>query len=203
MSNWRLQAQLKGMLEPEAEESPGYHSPDEGLEEDFRRLSLASDSPRGPVGEREPATPDRPRDIDSPARAPTADSIERRPDQVVRVGGQSVWIVRGQADTIEERAAELSEYLSDRFPQGRGLPELRYYTVWFLPNYRGSICLSGIHIGLDSSAYSGIAIANNRQFEGLRFRRVSSIVEGRRLFIREARRHGVNDRSADSFFLWE
>lgn len=91
---------------------------------------------------------------------------------MVRVAGRSVWIVRGFADTAEDRAAELSDFLRDRFPQRRGQPDLRFYTVWVL---------AGIHIGLDDRAYGGILTANNNHFEGLRFRRVSSIVEGRRL----------------------
>lgn len=204
MSNWRLQAQLKGMLEPEAEESPGYHSPDEGLEEDFRRLSLGVEPPRvqEPLGPS--ASAGRVVEPASPSSEPeTAEPENRRLDLVVRVAGRSVWIVRGFADTAEDRAAELSDFLRDRFPQRRGQPDLRFYTVWVLPHYRGTVSLAGIHIGLDDRAYGGILTANNNHFEGLRFRRVSSIVEGRRLFQREADRHRVDRRGADSYFLWE
>ena len=192
------------MFEPEAEESPGYHSPDEGLEEDFRRLSLVVDPPPRPEPSSSSAAGAGPAEPTSPHRESEAVEPEvRRLDLVERVAGRTVWIVRGRADSADERAVELTDYLRDRFQTRRGQPDLRFYVVWLLPHYRGTVSLSGIHIGLDSRAYSGILTANNNHFEGLRFRRVPSVVEGRTLFQREAERHGVDRRGADSYFLWE
>lgn len=48
-----------------------------------------------------------------------------------------------------------------------------------------------------------ILAANQYQFVGLRFRRVSSLVEGRDLYLREAERQGVDPIHADAVFWWE
>lgn len=97
---------------------------------------------------------------------------------------------------------ESSRALSERYPSHRTGLELRYYVVWLIPNHTGEEQLSGIHVGLDTSAYSALIRANQGVFEGLRWRRVRSLILARRAFLAEAERQSVDRERADHLFWW-
>lgn len=113
------------------------------------------------------------------------------------------WVIRQYPRPVLDALRDLSALLNRRYPQGPGRVEIRYYTVWLVPRFRGDERLEGIHAGADTAAYSAILAANQYQFVGLRFRRVSSLVEGRDLYLREAERQGVDPIHADAVFWWE
>lgn len=176
--------------EPEAEESP--RDPDlDNLQIVLQRLAI---SPRPSLAPSQSAT----------SSAGSSDTgLNLAGARLIIPNSRSGWVIRQYPRPVIDALRDLSTLLHRRYPQGPGRVELRFYTVWLVPRYRGEERLEGIHAGADSSAYSAILAANQYQFVGLRFRRVNSLVEGRELYLREARRQGVDPIHADAVFWWE
>ncbi len=78
----------------------------------------------------------------------------------------------------------------------------RIYIVWSIPGYSGSWNLSGVHISAGTVGY-GALLSLNGGYQGLRFRRVDTIIQARREFQNEADRHGVHRDRAFHQFFWE
>lgn len=176
--------------EPEAEESPGTAEVEEGLTRAFSQLTVGA-SPRTAV----PEIP-RAERSDLPPAFRTAGA--RR----LTLGSQ-VGLVFSDPVVPGERGLEiLGRALAERYPLVRGGPEVRFYVVWQVPNYVCAEELSGLHVGLDTAAYSALVRANQGVFEGLRWRRVRTLVLGRRAFLEEANRHNVEAERVDHLFWW-
>lgn len=78
----------------------------------------------------------------------------------------------------------------------------RIYIVWGIPGYSGSWDLSGVHISAGTVGY-GALLTLNGGYQGLRFRRVDTIIQARREFQNEAARHSVHRDRAFHQFFWE
>ena len=190
----RLAASSKGLLmeeaEPEAEESPGVAGTEEGLAEAFSRLAVSE--PRRPVA------PEAPR-AERSALPPFLRSV---PSRTLELGDRRGFEFSDPRVPGERGLEILSRALSERYPSNRTGLELRYYVVWLVPNHTGEEQLSGLHVGLDSSAYSALIRANQGVFEGLRWRRVRSLILARRAFLAEAERQNVDRERVDHLFWW-
>ena len=180
-----------GEPEPEAEESPGFASADEGLAEDFARLSV------------QPSAKARPRDSQVAALSAGSQSLHRPPRDSVRIGTFVGRELTNPRVPGEEGLRLLYRGLCNLYPQRPGRPELRIYVVWVVPRYTGELDLAGLHLGLDIRAYGAILEANQGEFTGLRFRRVQDLVAGRRALLREAAVHRIGEGAEDRLFWWE
>lgn len=79
---------------------------------------------------------------------------------------------------------------------------LRFYAVWHLPNNRYQLDLVGVHRGQGTAAYAQILLANNREFEGIRWRRADTLEAAQEIFRSEAEVHGVDPGKAERIFTW-
>ena len=182
-----------GEPEPEAEESPGFASADEGLSEDFARLTV------------QPSAKARPRasSVVVPRAAGSQELHRANPRDSVRIGAFVGRELTNPRIPGEEGLRLLYRGLCDLYPQRPGRPELRIYVVWVVPRYTGHWDLAGLHLGLDIRAYGAILEANRGEFTGLRFRRVQDLVAGRRALLREAATHRISEGAEDRLFWWE
>lgn len=175
--------------EPEAEESPGVAGTDEDLAGAFSRLAISET--RRP-GAQEIPQADRPG---------LPSSLRSVPARRLVLGSQTGYEFSDPRVPGERGLEILSRALSDRYPTG-GARELRFYVVWLVPNFEGPELLSGLHVGLDSSAYSALLRANQGVFEGLRWRRVRTLLLARQAFLAEAERQRVDRERVDHLFWW-
>ena len=76
--------------------------------------------------------------------------------------------------------------------------ELRYYAVWVVPNHPE---LCGVHWGIKGEAYHSLVERANG-FGGIRWKRVSTLSEAKRLFAAEASRRRVSAEFAERIFGW-
>ena len=174
------------MAEPDPEESPGLASGDEGLSGALGSLNL-SDRPSSsahPAGQTRPIS-----DLAVVEAAPQIPLDHQAGHQLSIRGDPSL--------------AALDRVLLERHPQGRNRRELRFYVVWSVPRYDGPLDLTGLHAGLDGEAYTALLRANEWHFRGLAFRRVSSLAEGRTVFLAEANRHRLGAERAGVIYWWE
>ncbi len=79
--------------------------------------------------------------------------------------------------------------------------DVRWYAVWSIPGDH-SHRFSGIHWGIDSTAYAGILSLNRNRFEGIRFRRFATFDRAREGYLTELNRFGLNYNSSNRLFSW-
>ena len=79
--------------------------------------------------------------------------------------------------------------------------DVRWYAVWVIPGDNHHR-FSGIHWGIDLTAYAGILSLNHNRFEGIRFRRFGSLNSAREGYLAEYQRFGLSQNSSNRIFCW-
>ena len=118
----------------------------------------------------------------------------------------------GSTDQPESQPAEAPALTTTLLPATSLEPGLRqvtrlepdrFYAVWEVPRYQGTLNLVGIHSGPGLTAYSGLLACNQGEFRGLRFRRADSLRAAITLFLSEADRQGVDRNLAHNRVRWQ
>ena len=97
------------------------------------------------------------------------------------VGGPAVFIVNWGDNGSRLGCRRLVPTASDI-----SNPEFRVYAVWDIPGWNQRF--AGLHWSLGVQAYSGIIELNNRQFQGIRWKRESSLERAGIRYLAEAER---------------
>ena len=133
---------------------------------------------------------------------PLLRSAVQTPSTQLLVGGPTQPPIRSW--TLHQRDANLTIIVrpaaTNRPLRRINLEPIRYYAVWEIPRYVGSVGLVGVHSGHGTLAYEGILEANGWNFSGIRFRRAETLVAAERLFASEARARGSGSIAR---FSWE
>lgn len=158
----------------EPDSEPSFESAEEGLIEEFRGLQLV------PVTQAESRA--RPDQSSSSTEHPESSSSE--------VPALTTTFL--PATSLEPGLRQVT----------RQEPE-RFYAVWGVPRYQGTLNLVGIHSGPGLTAYSGLLACNQGEFKGLRFRRADTLRAAITLFLSEADRHGVDRTLAHNRVRWQ
>lgn len=102
-----------------------------------------------------------------------------------------------EPDTDSESDSESSEAPVE--PQ----ESVRYYAVWRVPACVGRRPdLVGVHESVGSLAYNHILRCNGGVFQGIRFKRTSTLAGAQALFRQEAAVHQVDPEKCETIYRW-